>query len=96
MIEAGINQTGEMDDLARMINPDVCIITSIDHSHLAGLGTIQTVANEKIKLWLQAKKSCIGIFRRNCSNSMPFPKRRETDPLVVKKEKDFQFRRGRK
>ena len=35
VIEAGINQTGEMDDLTKMINPDVCIITSIDHSHLA-------------------------------------------------------------
>ena len=65
-----------------MINPDVCIITSIDHSHLAGLGTIQNVANEKIKFGYRQSKSCIGVFPGGIAPiSMPFPKRRETDPL---------------
>ena len=77
-----------MDDLTKMINPDVCIITSIDHSHLAGLGTIQTVANEKIKLWLQAKKSCIGIFPEELLQFDAFSEaKRDRSFVVVKKKK---------
>lgn len=90
VIEAGINQTREMDDLTRMINPDVCIITSIDHSHLAGLGTIQTVANEKIKLWLQAKKSCIGVFPEELLQFDAFSEaKKDRSFVVVKKKKIF-------
>ena len=37
----------EMDRLASMINPDVCVISSIGYSHLEGLQNLETVAEEK-------------------------------------------------
>ena len=62
VIEAGINQLGEMDVLTNMISPNLAIITSIDHSHLEGLQTIENVSAEKIKLWINSSKSCLVIF----------------------------------
>ena len=74
VVEAGINSPGEMDNLAEIINSDIAIITSVDHSHLAGLGTIEMVAYEKIKLWLNAKESPLAIFPQELENFEPFAK----------------------
>ena len=38
VIEAGINQRDEMATLAKMIEPEYVIVTSIGNSHLEGLG----------------------------------------------------------
>lgn len=50
ILEAGINNSGEMEYLARMIKPDHAIITSIGPAHLEGLGDLQGVAREKAVL----------------------------------------------
>ena len=47
VIEAGINQRDEMATLAKMIDPEYVIVTSIGNSHLEGLGTIEGVALKK-------------------------------------------------
>jgi UDP-N-acetylmuramoyl-tripeptide--D-alanyl-D-alanine ligase len=65
VVEAGINQINEMDRLATMINPDVCVISSIGYSHLEGLKNLETVAEEKIKLWLHSKDNCFGVFHED-------------------------------
>jgi len=62
VIEAGINKTGEMKDLAELIQPNICVITSIENSHLDGLGNLETIAEEKIKLWSESKDSCLAVF----------------------------------
>ena len=51
VIEAGINQRDEMATLAKMIDPEYVIVTSIGNSHLEGLGTIEGVASEKAHLF---------------------------------------------
>ncbi len=50
VLEAGINQKGEMDLLGEMIAPDVVIIHNIGPVHLEGLGSVEGVAREKAKL----------------------------------------------
>lgn len=50
VIEAGINQGGEMDFLAEMISPEVGVVTTIGPSHLEKLGTLEGVASEKVQL----------------------------------------------
>jgi len=65
VVEEGINQVNEMDRLVSMINPDICVISSIGHSHLEGLQNLETVAEEKIKLWLHSKENCLGVFHED-------------------------------
>jgi len=50
VVEAGINQPGEMDFLARAAAADVAVITTIGPVHLEGLKSIENVAREKFKL----------------------------------------------
>lgn len=63
IIEAGISQKGEMEKLQEMILPDFGILTNISDAHLSELGSLETTAKEKLKLfkdlpgWLLAPKS---------------------------------------
>ncbi len=50
ILEAGINDIGEMNLLAGMIRPDHAIVTSVGPSHLERLGSIEGVAREKALL----------------------------------------------
>lgn len=50
IIEAGINQRKEMEKLAEMIDPQMVVFTSFGEGHLEGLGSVEEVVEEKIKL----------------------------------------------
>ncbi|MGC8602349.1 MAG: UDP-N-acetylmuramoyl-tripeptide--D-alanyl-D-alanine ligase [Desulfomonilaceae bacterium] len=61
VVEVGINQVGEMDMLARAASPTIAVITSIGHSHLEGLGSIENVATEKFKLVQSISERGLGV-----------------------------------
>jgi UDP-N-acetylmuramoyl-tripeptide--D-alanyl-D-alanine ligase len=50
VIEAGINQPGEMAELGKMIEADLCLLTNIVAAHLELLGSREGIAEEKSKL----------------------------------------------
>lgn len=50
VVEAGINQPGEMAQLGSMIGADLSIVTNVGHAHLELLGSIENVATEKALL----------------------------------------------
>ena len=50
VIEAGINQSGEMALLGEMIRADLTILTNIGPAHLELLGSLAGIAGEKAKL----------------------------------------------
>ncbi len=50
IVEAGISAPGEMSPLVQMIEPDVAIITLVDHAHTLELGGLAGVAREKAVL----------------------------------------------
>lgn len=47
VLEVGTNARGEIAALAALARPDIAIITSIGRAHLAGLGTVADVLQEK-------------------------------------------------
>lgn len=55
VIEAGINQPGEMVLLGEMINGDMTVLTNIGPAHLELLGSLGGIADEKSKLAEAAK-----------------------------------------
>lgn len=57
VVEAGISQEGEMQHLEAMVRPHFGILTNIGFSHLEGLKTQQTIANEKCKLFQRLPSS---------------------------------------
>ena len=55
VIEAGINQPGEMSELGEMIHADLTVVTNIAPAHLELLGSLANVAAEKAQLQLCAR-----------------------------------------
>ena len=55
VIEAGINQPGEMALLGAMIDADLTILTNIGPAHLELLGSLEGIAAEKSKLSLMSR-----------------------------------------
>lgn len=47
VIEMGMNHAGEIDYLTRLARPDVAIINNAGSAHMAGLGSLQAIAESK-------------------------------------------------
>lgn len=54
IFEAGISQPGEMQNLARIIEPNIGVITSIGDAHGEGFLNIRQKINEKLRLFVKA------------------------------------------
>ncbi len=50
VIEMGISEFGEMDNLTKLVKPDIAVITNIGHSHLEYLKSVENVFKEKLKI----------------------------------------------
>jgi len=72
IIEAGISAPGEMAPLARMIDPDVTIITLIDHAHTKELGGLDGVAKEKSVLPHAVRSDGLTVLPRRVADLRPF------------------------
>ncbi|MEC7274499.1 MAG: UDP-N-acetylmuramoyl-tripeptide--D-alanyl-D-alanine ligase [Verrucomicrobiota bacterium] len=70
VIEAGINQPGEMALLGKMICPDLNILTNISAAHLELLGSLDNIAAEKSLLVKYADESSPVILT---SKALRFP-----------------------
>jgi len=60
--EVGANDVGEIEPLARLVQPDIAVLTSIDCAHLEGFGNQETVLTEKVKLLEVLPKSGLAII----------------------------------
>ncbi|MDR2863608.1 MAG: hypothetical protein LBV54_07035, partial [Puniceicoccales bacterium] len=63
VIEAGMSEPGELEQLAQIICPDVAVITNVQPAHLAGLGSLEAIAREKSAL---AHRSAATVFPASC------------------------------
>lgn len=61
VFEMGVNRRGEMAALAKIIKPTIGVITSIGHSHMEGLGSLQDIAVEKRDIFKYFSEENIGI-----------------------------------
>ena len=75
MVEAGINQPGEMQQLANMINPDYAVVTLVGESHLEGLGSVEKVADEKSKIFNISGNNSKIMFPESCQALLPTKKK---------------------
>ena len=62
VIEAGISGPGEMAPLAEMIEPDHSLLTLVAPAHLAGLGSLAGVAQEKAFLLAATRAGGLKVF----------------------------------
>ncbi|MBQ9031721.1 MAG: UDP-N-acetylmuramoyl-tripeptide--D-alanyl-D-alanine ligase [Parasporobacterium sp.] len=58
VIEMGISDHGEMDELARMARPNIAVITNIGESHLEFFGTREGILQAKSEIFNYMDSSC--------------------------------------
>ena len=87
VIEAGINQPGEMQKLCHAIAPDLALVTMVGPSHLEGLGSEENVAFEKARLIHGSEKVSKAIFPEDCLRFETFRDvaRGSTETFVLKR-----------
>lgn len=66
LLEAGISEPGEMQNLAPIVRPVIGILTNIGDAHQENFNSLEEKLNEKLKLFAAAKKL---VFRSDCSYS---------------------------
>ncbi len=62
VFEMGINEPGEMAELADVARPTIGLITCITHAHGQGLGTLAQISHEKRQLFEHFTPTDIGII----------------------------------
>lgn len=87
--EVGANERGEIPALARVVEPDVAVITSIGRAHLEGFGSIENLIREKASLLSYLRPGGLAIgptgvpvledFLRTAPNKITFGKSDEAD-----------------
>ncbi|MBL4587743.1 hypothetical protein JKY79_00165, partial [Candidatus Babeliales bacterium] len=61
LFEMGINASGEMDDLVKVVQPTAGIITTVAHAHTEGLHDFQIIIHEKEKIFSRMTDDAIKI-----------------------------------
>jgi len=62
VIEMGMNHPGEIAYLTRIARPTVAIVTNAQRAHLAGMGTLETIATEKGSVFMGLAKSGVAVI----------------------------------
>jgi UDP-N-acetylmuramoyl-tripeptide--D-alanyl-D-alanine ligase len=86
VIEAGVSTPGEMAPLARMIEPDVAIITLVAPAHTEELGGVDGVAQEKSVLSATVRTHGIAIFPESVAEFPAFREQRVRRLVVARVE----------
>lgn len=61
VVECGISRPGEMERLARLVDPDVGVFVNVGEAHLEGLGTRVGIAHEKSVLFSGSRCRCVFV-----------------------------------
>lgn len=65
VIEMGANQVGEIEDLCKLSQPTMGILTNIGHAHLEGFGSYENIKKTKLALYESIKKKTGLVFVHN-------------------------------
>jgi len=64
--EVGMNAPGEIATLAKLVEPDIAVITTVSEAHLEGLGSIARIAEEKLSILRHMQPDGCGIVNADC------------------------------
>ena len=67
VLELGINNIGEMEELTKLALPDIAVITNVSNSHIENFKNEKEIANAKSKIFLGLQKN--GIVILNSDNT---------------------------
>ena len=69
VLEIGMNKQGEIKQLAKLVKPDLAIITAIEQAHLQGLKNLKNIAQAKSEILYSLPKNGCFIFNNDTNFS---------------------------
>lgn len=72
IVEVGSSAPGEIAHLARLVEPDIAVITCVGRSHLEGLGSVDAVAAEKASLLASLRPGGLAVVTADAPALAPF------------------------
>jgi len=104
--EVGANDRGEIPALARVIEPDVAVVTSIGRAHLEGFGSVDAIIREKAALISYLRPGGVAVgpvgvpllenYLRTAPNAITFGRSEAADlrPTDIEHVEDVDGRHG--
>ena len=68
VIEAAISDTGQMEDHARLLRPNIAVVTCIGSEHMTSLGSLETTRAEKAKMVAAIPSSGLVVLNGDDAN----------------------------
>jgi len=65
VFELGMNHAGEIEPLARLVRPQVAIITTVEPVHLEFFGSVEAIADAKAEIFLGIERGGAAIINRD-------------------------------
>lgn len=66
--EAGMNAPGELTPLAKMIEPDIAVVTSVGRAHMEAFGALDAIGREKGSLLRYVRPGGWGVVNAACES----------------------------
>ncbi len=66
VLELATNKPGEIEYLSRIAAPDIALVTNVQPAHLAGFGSIEKIAEEKLSIAKGLRPGGILIINADC------------------------------
>lgn len=79
VVEVGTNHKGEIAPLAKIIAPDIALITNIGYAHIANFGSQEAITREKCELFTHLREGGTAILNGD-------------DPLLLSQKEPLQKR----
>jgi UDP-N-acetylmuramoyl-tripeptide--D-alanyl-D-alanine ligase len=85
IFEMGMSVPGEIATLAKIAVPDVALVTTVGRAHLEGMGSVETIAENKAHMYQFAKLDAVCVLNLDNpytkKNEIYFSKRKPRDQL---------------
>src|SRR5438132_6264946 len=65
VFELGMNHAGEIEPLARLVRPQVAIITAIESVHLEFFDSLEAIADAKAEIFLGLERGGVAVINRD-------------------------------
>ncbi len=65
VFELGMNRTGEISEIARVLLPSIALITNVGTAHIGILGSKAAIAEEKKQVFSRFTDDCVGLVPEN-------------------------------
>lgn len=73
VLEFGASKVGDIDQLLRLVQPDVAMVCEIGYMHVETFGSLENIIREKMSLVDRLKKGGIAVLNYDCKYIREYP-----------------------